>query len=82
MFLGTRAVPGSPDEDEPHWDRPPSAIPAPLSGAGIGYGVRPPVPAGPPAGGSAGHVRVAAPSAVEALKRRNQQEAEDLSDIE
>lgn len=72
-------MPGSP-EDEPQWDRPPSAIPAPLSGAGIGYGVRPPAP---PAGGSAGHVKVAAHSPVQQeFKRRNLQEAEDLSDIE
>lgn len=64
----------------------PSAIPAPLSGAGIGYGVRPPAP---PAT-SATHIHMYTESvterrarvAAEALQMRNRQSADDLSDIE
>jgi hypothetical protein len=55
------------------WDRPPSAIPAPLSGAGIGYGIRPPAPPAQQASAS--------PVAASLAARREEQAA-DLSDIE
>ena len=45
ILCAAAGMPGSPEGGQPGWDFPPSAIPAPLSGAGIGYGVRaPPVP--------------------------------------